>query len=166
MSMRTGVIETSRHSHLRLSGWRLGVLGVALVVALPVLTVFGFFLQPATEVWQHLLDTSLRDYVVNSALLMLGVAAGTLLLGVSTAWVSATCEFPGRRVFEWALLLPMAIPAYIIAYTYTGLLDFAGPVQGGLRELFGWGYGDYWFPNIRSLPGAIVSESRIRPSRP
>jgi len=154
-------VEATRRPRGWLSGWRLGVLVVALVVALPVLTVFGSFLQPATEAWQHLVQTSLRDYVVNSVLLMLGVAVGTLLLGVSTAWVSATCEFPGRRVFEWALLLPMAIPAYIIAYTYTGLLDFAGPVQTALRELFGWGYGDYWFPNIRSLPGAMVMLSLV-----
>lgn len=142
-------------------GWRGAVLLVALVVALPVLTVFGFVLQPATEVWQHLAATALRDYVVNSLLLMAGVGAGTLVLGVSTAWVTTTCEFPGRRLFEWALLLPMAIPAYIIAYTYTGLLDFAGPVQGGLRAAFGWGYGDYWFPNVRSLPGAIVMLSLV-----
>ncbi len=142
-------------------GWRAAIVLVALVVAMPILTVFGFLLQPATDVWLHLALTSLPDYVVNSLLLMLGVGVGTLLLGVSTAWVSATCEFPGRRIFEWALLLPMAIPAYIIAYTYTGLLDFAGPMQSALRELFGWGYGDYWFPNVRSLPGAIAMLSLV-----
>jgi iron(III) transport system permease protein len=141
--------------------WRAGVLVVALVVALPVLTVAGFLLQPATAVWQHLAQTALTDYVVNSLLLMLGVGLGTLLLGVSTAWVSATCEFPGRRFFEWALLLPMAIPAYIIAYTYTGLLDVAGPVQGTLRAVLGMNVGDYWFPNIRSLPGAIAMLSLV-----
>ena len=92
---------------------------------------------------------------------MIGVGVGTLLLGVSAAWVSATCEFPGRRWLEWALLLPMAIPAYIVAYTYTGLLDFSGPVQSLLRESFGWGYGDYWFPNIRSLAGAVVMLSLV-----
>ena len=80
----------------------------------------------------------LLDYIVNSLLLMLGVGAGTLLLGASSAWLTALCEFPGRRVFSWALLLPLAMPAYIIAYTYTGLLDFAGPVQSALREAFGW----------------------------
>jgi len=141
--------------------WQAGVLGIALIVALPVLTVFGFLIDPATEVWRHLAQTALYDYIVNSLLLMLGVGAGTLLLGVSTAWVSATCDFPGRRFFEWALLLPMAIPAYIIAYTYTGLLDFAGPVQSALRAAFGWGYGDYWFPNVRSLSGAIVMLSLV-----
>jgi len=144
-----------------MNGWRAGVVFVALVVAMPVLTVFAFLAHPEPEIWRHLAATSLPDYVLNSLLLMLGVGTGTLLFGVSTAWVSATCEFPGRRLFEWALLLPMAIPAYIIAYTYTGLLDFAGPVQSTLRGLTGWGYGDYWFPNIRSLPGAIVMLSLV-----
>jgi iron(III) transport system permease protein len=66
------------------------------------------------------------------------------------------CRFPGRRQFEWALLLPMAVPAYVIAYTYTGLLEFAGPVQEALRSLTGLQRGAYWFPEIRSLGGAIV----------
>jgi iron(III) transport system permease protein len=79
-----------------------------------------------------------------------------LLIGVSSAWLVSACEFPGRRLFEWALLLPLAMPAYIIAYSYTGLLDFAGPVQTALRTAFGWRYGEYWFPEIRSLPGAVA----------
>lgn len=141
--------------------WRTGVILVALVLALPVLTVFGFVFQPAGEVWRHLADTVLKDYVLNSVLLLLGVGLGTLFGGVSSAWLCSMCQFPGRRVFEWALLLPMAIPAYIIAYTYTGLLDFAGPVQTGLRDWFGWSYGEYWFPEIRSLGGAIVMLSLV-----
>ena len=141
--------------------WRPMVVLVALALGLPVLTVFGFLLAPAGDVWQHLADTVLGDYIGNSLLLMLGVALGTLTLGVSTAWLTSMCEFPGRRLFEWALLLPLAIPAYIIAYTYTGMLDFAGPVQSGLRETFGWRYGDYWFPEIRSLGGAALMLSLV-----
>jgi len=154
---------TGRWSRIRggTGAWRAGVLVVALVVAMPVLTVFGFLSQPSTEVWEHLAHTALRDYIVNSLVLMGGVGVGTLVLGVSTAWVTTTCEFPGRRWFEWALLLPMAIPAYIIAYTYTGLLDVAGPVQGVLRELSGWSHGDYWFPNVRSIWGAMVMLSLV-----
>ncbi|MCW9059195.1 MAG: iron ABC transporter permease [Gammaproteobacteria bacterium] len=143
------------------SPWRAGVILTALVLALPVLTVFGFVFQPAGEVWRHLADTVLKDYVLNSALLLLGVGLGTLFGGVASAWLCSMCQFPGRRMFEWALLLPMAMPAYIIAYTYTGMLDFAGPVQTGLRDLFGWSYGDYWFPEIRSLGGAIVMLSLV-----
>lgn len=143
------------------SVWRAGVLLVALVLALPVIVVFGFLFRPAGEVWAHLVRTVLDEYLINSFLLLLGVGAGTLFGGVATAWLCSMCRFPGRRVFEWALLLPMAMPAYIIAYTYTGMLDFAGPVQGALREAFGWSYGDYWFPQIRSLGGAVVMLSLV-----
>ncbi|MCP5158093.1 MAG: iron ABC transporter permease [Gammaproteobacteria bacterium] len=136
--------------------WTLLVTGVALLLALPVFTVFFTALQPASDVWRHLVDTVLADYVLNSVTLMLGVGVGTLLIGVPTAWLTGVCEFPGRRWFEWALLLPMAIPAYIMAYTYTGLLDFAGPVQTLLRETFDWSRQDYRFPAIRSLPGATL----------
>ena len=82
-------------------------------------------------------------------------------MGVSTAWLTTSCEFPGRRFFDWALLLPLAFPAYIIAYTYTGMFEYAGPVQTALRDWFGWSRGDYWFPNLRSLGGAIVMLSLV-----
>jgi len=134
----------------------IGVFAVALTLALPVLVVLGFVFVPAGEVWQHLAATVLQDYVKNSLLLMLGVAIGTLLIGVTAAWLTTMCQFPGRGIFEWALLLPLAIPAYIIAYTYTGMLDFSGPVQSALRDWFGWGFGDYWFPEIRSVEGAAI----------
>lgn len=145
----------------RFAAWRSSVVVVALLLALPVLVVFGYLFVPAGEVWRHLAETVLRDYVQNSLLLVLGVAIGTLLLGVSTAWLTSMCEYTGRRVFEWALLLPMAMPAYIIAYTYTGMLDFSGPVQTLLRVWTGWGYGDYWFPEIRSLEGAAIMLSLV-----
>ena len=113
------------------------------------------------EVWQHLHRTVLTDYVVNSLLLMVGVAVCTLLLGVPAAWFTSVCDFPGKSIFVWALLLPLAFPAYIIAYTYTGLLDFSGPVQTFIRDITGWGYGDYWFIPVRSIPGAIVMLSLV-----
>ena len=119
-----------------------------------MLVIVGFVLVPAGEVWRHLLDTVLLDYVSNTLLLMAGVAVGTLILGVGTAWLTSMCRFPGRGLFEWALILPMAMPAYIIAYTYTGMLDVAGPLQTALRDLTGWAVRDYWFPEIRSLSGA------------
>ena len=146
----------SLRARLRLDAWTLGVCAAALLLAAPVLVVYSFVLHPAGEVWRHLAATVLQEYVVNSLLLALGVAGGTLLMGVSTAWLCTMCRFPGRRLFQWGLLLPMAMPAYIIAYTYTGMLDFSGPVQTVLRAWFGWGYGDYWFPQVRSLGGAVV----------
>lgn len=141
--------------------WGPSITALALVLALPVLVVIGFLFVPAGEVWGHLAATVLRDYVTNSLGLMLGVTIGTLIGGVGTAWLVSMCRFPGRGLFEWALLLPMAMPAYIIAYTYTGLLDFAGPVQTLLRGWFGWGFGDYWFPEIRSLEGAAIMLSLV-----
>jgi len=129
---------------------------LAIVLALPVLVVLLNLLAPATDTWRHLAATVLADYIVNSLLLMSGVAFGVIVGGVSTAWLTTMCRFPGRRLFEWALLLPMAVPAYVMAYAYTDLLQFAGPVQTALRELMGWGAQDYWFPDVRSLGGAIV----------
>lgn len=141
--------------------WRVGLFLTAAIISIPVLVIIASLGQPFSEVWRHLLDTVLSDYITNSVLLMLGVGSGTLLLGVSTAWLTAMCDFPGRRLFNWALLLPMAMPAYIIAYTYTGLLDFSGPLQSALRETFDWGYGEYYFPQIRSLGGAICMLSLV-----
>ncbi|MGB0630666.1 MAG: ABC transporter permease [Alphaproteobacteria bacterium] len=112
---------------------------------------------PTENIWPHLLDTVLPGYVVNTLELMVGVALGTILIGVTAAWLITMCEFPGRRIFEWALVLPLAMPAYVVAYVYTDILEFAGPVQGLLRDLTGWQTGrDYWFPEIRSLGGAIT----------
>jgi len=141
--------------------WTSGVVLVALLVALPVLVVASYLLHPAGEVWRHLVATVLGLYVRNSLILMAGVGVGTLALGVGAAWLATMCDFPGRRVFEWTLLLPLAIPAYIIAYTYTGMLDYAGPVQSALRAWFGWSHGDYWFPDVRSLGGAVVMLSLV-----
>ena len=142
-------------------GWRAVLLATAALLSLPVLVIIASLALPFSETWGHIAENVLWDYTRNSLLLALGVSLGTLLLGVSSAWLTAMCEFPGRRFFSWALLLPMAMPAYIIAYTYTGLLDFAGPVQGALRDAFDWGYGDYYFPPIRSLGGAICMLSLV-----
>ena len=141
--------------------FRAMLISMALLVALPVLAVFAYVFVPAPDVWQHLVETVLADYLTNSFWLLLGVGFGVLILGVPVAWLNSMCRFPGQRIFEWALLLPLAMPAYIIAYTYTGMLDFAGPVQTFIRDLTGWGYGDYYFPEVRSLPGAIAMLSLV-----
>ena len=130
---------------------------VGLLVALPVLSVgANLFIGTAGDTWGHLAATVLPDYILNSLLLALLVGLGVAVVGVATAWLTAMTEFPGRRVFEWALLLPLALPAYVMAYVYTDLLQFVGPVQAALREWFGWKRGDYWFPEIRSLGGAAA----------
>jgi len=135
--------------------WTIAVTTIALLVAAPVLFVLANLFADTREIWSHLASTVLPRYLINSIWLTVGVSLGVSVIGVGTAWLVTMCRFWGDRVFEWALLLPMAAPAYILAYTYTDFLDFSGPVQTGLRYLFGWEYGDYWFPNIRSLWGAI-----------
>jgi iron(III) transport system permease protein len=130
---------------------------LATLVALPVLAVgANVFLGGTGETWRHLLDTVLVDYLLNSLWLCLGVGVGVATMGTGAAWLVVLHEFPGRRVAEWALLLPMAMPAYVLAYVYTDTLQFVGPVQTGLRGFFAWHKGDYWFPDVRSLSGAIA----------
>jgi len=125
-----------------------------MLVAIPVLVVFGHVFVPVGEVWGHLVETVLFRYLANTAWLVLAVGVGTFVVGTGTAWLVTMCRFPGRGVLEWALLLPLAVPAYAIAYTYAGLFDFAGPVQSALRGWFGWSRGDYWFPPVRTVGGA------------
>ncbi|GKW48311.1 iron(III) ABC transporter permease [Halomonas sp. NCCP-2165] len=139
-----------------ISPWTLLTLVIAAVVALPVITVLAHVLMPTEGVWQHLAATVLPRYLTNTLILALCVGLGTALIGTATAWLVVMCRFPGRRIFEWALLLPLAVPTYVIAYAYTDFLQYAGPLQSGLRELFDWGRGDYYFPNIRSLGGAAT----------
>jgi len=139
------------------NGWTLFTVIAALIIASPVFVVVSFVFVPTGEVWAHLADTVLSNYIFNSIALLFGVGFGTLVVGTGCAWVVTMCRFPGQKIFEWALLLPLAVPAYVIAYTYTGLLDYAGPVQDFLRTIFGWSSRqDYWFPEVRSLWGAIT----------
>jgi iron(III) transport system permease protein len=137
-------------------GWTVYALLVAGVVATPAVVVLSSVLDPATEVWRHLVDTVLWRYLENTLWLILGVGVSTLLTGTVTAWLVTTCRFPGRRLFELALLLPLAVPSYAIAVAYVGLFDYGGPVQSWLRHAFGWSRGDYWFPEIRSTFGAFL----------
>ncbi|MGB7087288.1 MAG: iron ABC transporter permease [Phormidesmis sp.] len=140
-----------------LNGWAIATWLTAALVFLPVLVVLGSIFADTGEIWAHLAETVLTTYVTNSLVLMVGVAVGVLIIGVGTAWLVTMCTFPGVRLFEWALLLPLAAPAYLLAYTYTDWLEYFGPVQTGLRTLFGWQSAtDYWFPNVRSIGGAIA----------
>jgi len=136
--------------------WSLITLILALLLLCPIALVILRSFASSGDTWQHLMTYLLPRYVQNSLFLMLGVGAIVSTIGVSSAWLVSMCRFPGRRVFEWALLLPLAMPAYILAYTYTDFLQFSGPLQGFLRDTFEWSKGDYWFPEIRSRNGATV----------
>lgn len=142
---------------IRLDRWTIGAAAVAVILAVPIVAVAVIALFPTENIWPHLAETVLPGYVWTTLLLMAGVMIGTAVIGVGTAWLVTMCQVPGRRVFEWALMLPLAVPTYVVAYVYTDLLEFAGPVQGALRALFGWTtVRDYWFPDIRTLGGAIA----------
>ncbi|MEC9070539.1 MAG: iron ABC transporter permease [SAR324 cluster bacterium] len=141
--------------------WLPSIIGIALILSVPILTIAFSIFEPPGENWQHLKDNVLKEYIGNSILLTCGVGIGTLLIGVSTAWLTTMCSFPGKNLFVWILLLPLAMPAYIVAYTYTGMFDFAGPVQTMIRDWTDWSYRDYYFPQIRSMGGAITMLSLV-----
>lgn len=141
--------------------WNVTTIIIAVLVAIPVLTVAVNIFVPSGDIWQHLASTVLPDYIKNSLILMVGVGAGVFILGVGTAWLVTMCRFPGSKQFNWLLILPMAVPAYLMAYTYTDFLAYTGPLQNMLRDITGWGLGDYYFPDVRSIGGAIIMMSFV-----
>ncbi|HEX9776879.1 MAG TPA: iron ABC transporter permease [Geopsychrobacteraceae bacterium] len=135
------------------SGWQLAAGLVAALVLVPLSVLLLAWLEPAWEIWRHLRQTLLSRLLLNSLMLVAGVGGGTLLLGVSLAWLTGACDFPGRRLLSWTLLLPLAMPTYVLAFVFLGLFDFSGPVQSQLRDWFGAGVR---FPDIRSTAGVIL----------
>lgn len=133
--------------------WRLIAWLLTGVVLVPVGVILSAWITPEWAAWRHLLDTVLPTLIRNTGILIVGVIAWVWLLGVGLAWLTALCDFPGRRFFDWALILPLAMPAYVLAFTWLGLLDYGGPLQLGLARRFG--ANGYWFPDIRS-PGMVV----------
>jgi len=126
----------------------------ALGVIIPILVILSSVFQPESEIWQHIVETLLVDLLKNTIVLCAGVMVGTFLLGVGAAWLTAVCEFPGRKIFNWAMMLPLAMPAYVLAFVFIGLFDFSGPVQTMLRS---HGFSSSkWFPDIRSAGGVII----------
>ena len=134
----------------------ISVVAVAALSLMPILALIAIAARPSGDVWPHLLGTVLPQSLWTTALLMLGVGLLSAIIGVGTAWLVTMCRFPGRALFDWALLVPLAVPTYIVAYCYVDILDYTGPVQSAIRALFGFKTSrDYWFPEIRSLGGAI-----------
>jgi len=130
---------------------------LAAVMALPLATVAVLSLTAPANVWPQLVRTVLPATLLDTAILLAGVAVLTLTFGACTAWLVTMCRFPGRALLDRLLVLPLAMPTYIVAYAYVELMDYAGPFQGWLRFAFGWTSArDYWFPDVRSMGGAIV----------
>lgn len=135
--------------------WSAGSLLIAATLLMPIGAVAWMALFPEENIWPHLLENALPGYLGTTLALMAVVGTGAAIIGTGTAWLVTMVEFPGRRWIEWALLAPLALPAYIAAYALVDMLEYAGPVQTALREIFGWRDArDYWFPEIRSFGSA------------
>ncbi|MEK9673515.1 MAG: iron ABC transporter permease [Rhodospirillaceae bacterium] len=142
---------------LRVDRWGVATMIIAFFVAVPLLAVAALALSPTENIWRHLADTVLWSYVRKTLILMAGIGLGTFIIGTGTAWLVTMCRFPGRAVLNWALLLPLAVPTYILAFVFTDQLEYSGAIQSALRDIFGWrNRQDYWFPEIRSIGGAIT----------
>jgi iron(III) transport system permease protein len=143
-------------------GWSAAAIMLSLVALAPIIAIAAIAFQPSGDTWPHLIANVLPGALRRTLGLMAGVGVLTLVIGTGTAWLVTMYRFPGRRFFQWLLLLPLAIPTYIIAYAYLEMLDYSGSLQTALRATFGWHSAkDYWFPDIRSLWGAILVMSAV-----
>jgi iron(III) transport system permease protein len=148
--------ETRKPSRPPATALDAAALILGLLLAIPIASVCVSVFAGPSPTFVHLAQTVLSEYVVNTLAIVILVVIGVLLVGVPAAWLTSCCEFPGRRLLEAALILPLAAPAYVLAYAYAGFLSAFGPVQGMLRAFTGWETGDYWFPDVRSLPGVAL----------
>ena len=157
MKLLGGLERLIRNASSNASSLTLGALLIAVLIATPVISVFSnVFAGGTSGTWSHLASTVLPEFIRNTVILCVGVGLGVSSIGITTAWLTTMLDFPGRRFFQWALVLPLAVPAYVMAYVYTDFLQFVGPVQSWLRETFGWRPGQYWFPDVRTPGGAVA----------
>ncbi|PUB18902.1 ABC transporter permease [Yoonia sediminilitoris] len=157
MSEQTSQITSPRIGRRRIDPWSVGALAIAVAVLVPILAVVWFALTPTENIWPHLMRTTFPRYLGNTVVLMLSVGALTAMIGTGAAWLVVMYRFPGRDLLQWALLMPLAVPAYVGAYALVDFLEYAGPFQTALRGTFGWETSrDYWFPAIRTREAAIL----------
>ncbi|SMR83290.1 iron(III) transport system permease protein [Aliiroseovarius halocynthiae] len=150
-------IEASARVWHRINVWSIGAFVIAFLVVLPILSILWLAFTPEENAWPHLMATTLPRYVTNTVVISLSVGIASASVGTGAAWLITMYRFPGARWLEWLLLTPLAIPAYVGAYALVDFLEYAGPLQTGLRTLFGWETArDYWFPEIRSRWAAII----------
>lgn len=157
MSEQSSQISHQRRTRPWFDPWSLGAVAIAILVLLPICAVLWFALTPTDNIWPHLIATTLPRYLENTAVLMVSVGALTAAIGTGAAWLVVMYRFPGRKWIQWALLMPLAVPAYVGAYALVDFLEYAGPVQTLLRDVMGWnGASDYWFPAIRTRGAAVL----------
>ncbi len=146
-----------RHSGWLANRWTMASMGVAALVLTPIAAIVWLALFPSDNIWPHLISTTLPRYLSNSVVMMAAVGTLCAIVGTGTAWLIVMYRFPARSVLEWALLLPLALPAYIGAYALVDFWEYAGPFQSALRQFFGWSSPrDYWFPQVRSAGAAVL----------
>lgn len=148
-------------STVQTTRWQLLAYVLAAIVGLPIVFIvlqWGTLGNSEEEIWQHLMATKLDRLTGNTLILLGGVGLVVSVLGIALAWLVSMCQFPGRRFFEWALMLPLAIPAYVMAFVYLGLFNYSGPIQSSLRLWFG---NNVWFPDIQSAPGVVLVMSLV-----
>jgi iron(III) transport system permease protein len=145
-------------SAIRTFAWQLPVWLMAALVLLPITVIALSWHAAQTDVWQHLIATDLSRLLKNTLILMLGVGTTVATVGVSLAWLTAVCDFPGRRWLDWALLLPLAVPTYVVAFVAVGLMGYAGPVLTLWRQLFGT---HAWYPDVRHPLGVVLVLSAV-----
>ena len=157
MSEQNRQLLPQRAVRLRFDRWSAGALVIAIIVVLPIAAVLWFALTPTDNIWPHLMATTFPRYLRNTVILMLSVGALTAVVGTTTAWLVTMYTFAGRRWLQWALLMPLAVPAYVGAYALVDFLEYAGPVQTALRGVMGWeNAADYAFPAIRTRTAAAI----------
>ncbi|MEM7094165.1 MAG: iron ABC transporter permease [Actinomycetota bacterium] len=151
-------VERSRSDRARELSWPIGSLTTAALVVIPIAFLSVSILRPNVDVWRQQWSTRLPGQLLDTALLLVGVSIGSLLLGCSLAWLVSAYRFPGSRFFGWALIAPLAMPSYVLGFVVLSVIGFTGPVQGWWRDTFGE---DAWFPDVSSLGGAIVVFSLV-----
>ncbi|EIO4094069.1 iron ABC transporter permease [Vibrio parahaemolyticus] len=145
----------------RHSLWKTSSGAITLLLVLPILAIFYTAIGETDNLFTHLMSTVMPTYICNTVVLTIGVMGLSLIFGIPSAWLMAMCKLPTEKWLQWALVLPLAMPGYIIGYIFTDWFDFAGPIQIFLRDVTGWGPGEYWFPDIRTLPGATFVLSLV-----
>ncbi|BAU56706.1 ferric iron ABC transporter [Halorhodospira halochloris] len=137
----------------RIGPWRLFAIAVGVVMFGPIMVTIISWVNPEYEIWNHLANTLLPQILRNTAILIFGVGFAVMFIGVGLAWLTAVCEFPGRKFFDWALMLPLAVPAYVLAFVFVGFFEYSGPLQTSLRDIFG---PEFQLPPVRSAPGVVL----------
>lgn len=138
---------------IRLNGWQISAFLLAGIVIVPICVILFSVIHPETEIWKHLSETVLSTLVLNTFCLSTGVLLFTAILGVSLGWLIGACSFPGRSFFSWTLTLPMAVPAYVMAFIFLGIMDFSGPIQRAIRLVPGF---EQTMFEVRSAPYVIL----------